>query len=171
MLAFISHANQVRRYAEEACRIFEEHGFDTWLWDRDRPARGDKDQALYDSIQSCDFFVHLCSKHTWRSTGQEIERRFAKVLRKRPFVLLVFEPGLYLFFKPYFVPADVDPDALYNRVSAKTFSEDCHDAVERLKREQLLDASAVERNEGEPLVPKVVTDNVKIGETVIVVKK
>jgi hypothetical protein len=150
-LVFISHADQASEYASRASTILESSGYQTWVWDHDRPARGDLDIALFKAIQQCKYFAHICSRNTRRSDGQRVERLFAKVLEKEPFLLLVFKEKFLLVFKRNFVPNDIDDRTLYNEVSHEWFDQDCKRAIERLGREQLLTGGAQEITEGQPL--------------------
>lgn len=167
-LVFISHPDKASGYAARASTIFKGHGYRTWLWDHDRPARGQLDVELYKAIGQCDYFAHICTRHSRRSEGQRNERQFAELQEKQPFFLLVFRPTFHLVFKPNFIPRDVKHRAIYNEVSARTFDDDCTKAVQRLLRQQKPRPEATQANEGSP-IKLTVAESARVTESVVVV--
>lgn len=167
---FISHPGRAAPFAAQAKGVFERFGFRVWVWNHDRPARGDLDKVFYRGIEGCYYFAHICTRDTRRSGGQEKERLFAKVLGKKPFVLLVFRQRFLLVFKRDVVPKDADDRAIYNEVSPKTFDEDCMNVAQRLLREQKLEHEPQQVDERRPIEPRFVDDK-GIGSNTVAVEK
>ncbi len=141
-LAFISYQlDEAKHYADHAKRIFEGHGFRTWVWHHNRKHYGYVLDDIMDAIEACDFFVYICTAGSDSSRGQSFERDYAWECGKDPPVLLCFDPK--------YVSRIHRRQIYYNRVTDSTFTDERAKVAEELSVRQIPEIRIGERKEEE----------------------
>jgi hypothetical protein len=144
-LVFISYeTSDGLQYADQAKAIFEAAGYDTWVWHHDRKSGAYTVKEIEENIRKCRHFVHICTKGSDESYGQDYERCTAWAYAK-PFVIFAFDRA---YVSPMLRP--------YNRndVSPQNFGVKCHEVAANLRRQKQLRGRVTRyRREDEPIEP------------------
>jgi len=145
-------------HAREAKLHLEKCGHSAWVWHLDRRVIGYKQIEMAKAVDSCDYFLLICTQATSLSQAQTYEREMAWQCNKIPPLLVTFSGEHVPFeWRCYH----------YNDASGESIETQCARICEELRNQQELKGEAVTVSEGAP----VIVNEVAFGIDAVLVEK